>query len=102
MISIDLDKFKQINDRLGHLAGDHVLKEFAQRLRSAIRKSDLAARMGGHEFLLLLPEFSISLVQIVLDRLRPMETEYAGTKIPICFSAGWVGYEKGESNRAVS
>jgi diguanylate cyclase (GGDEF)-like protein len=97
VISFDLDKFKQINDSFGHPAGDQVLKEFARRLNSAIRKSDTAARMGGDEFLILLPECDSSRVQLLLDRLRPMETEYSGTKIPICFSAGWVGYEKGET-----
>jgi diguanylate cyclase (GGDEF)-like protein len=97
VVSFDLDKFKQINDTHGHPAGDQVLKEFAQRLERVIRKSDLAARMGGDEFLVLLPEFAANHVQILLDRLRPMQTEYAGTKIPICFSAGWVGYEKGET-----
>ena len=97
VISFDLDKFKQINDTYGHPAGDQVLKHFARRLDSVIRKSDLAARMGGDEFLVLLPECNTSQVQMLLDRLRPMETEYAGTKIPICFSAGWVGYENGET-----
>jgi diguanylate cyclase (GGDEF)-like protein len=97
VISFDLDKFKQINDTYGHPAGDQVLKAFARRLESAIRKSDTAARMGGDEFLILVPECETGQVQALLDRLRPMETEYAGVKIPICFSAGWVGYEKGES-----
>jgi diguanylate cyclase (GGDEF)-like protein len=97
VISFDLDKFKQINDTYGHPAGDQVLKEFAKRLESAIRKSDTAARMGGDEFLILLPECEKSRVQTLLARLRPMETEYGGTKIPICFSAGWVGYEQGET-----
>jgi diguanylate cyclase (GGDEF)-like protein len=97
VISFDLDKFKQINDTYGHPAGDQVLKHFARRLNSAVRKSDMAARMGGDEFLILLPECDSSRVQMLLGRLRPMETEYNGTKIPICFSAGWVGYEKGET-----
>jgi diguanylate cyclase (GGDEF)-like protein len=97
VISFDLDKFKQINDTYGHAAGDQVLKEFARRLTSTIRRSDIAARMGGDEFLILLPECDTSQVQALLARLRPMETEYGGTKIPICFSAGWVGYEKGET-----
>jgi diguanylate cyclase (GGDEF)-like protein len=97
VISFDLDKFKQINDTYGHAAGDQVLREFARRLTSTIRKSDIAARMGGDEFLILLPECDTGQVQTLLDRLRPMETEYGGTKIPICFSAGWVGYEKGET-----
>jgi diguanylate cyclase (GGDEF)-like protein len=97
VISFDLDKFKQINDTHGHLAGDQVLKKFAARLSSAIRLSDFAARMGGDEFLVLLPECSTVQVGALLARLRPMEIEYGGQIIPICFSAGWVGYEQGET-----
>jgi diguanylate cyclase (GGDEF)-like protein len=97
VISFDLDKFKQINDTYGHLAGDQVLKEFAARLGSAIRLSDFASRMGGDEFLALLPECSITQVGALLARLRPMEIEYGGQKIPIRFSAGWVGYQQGET-----
>jgi diguanylate cyclase (GGDEF)-like protein len=97
VIAFDLDKFKEINDTYGHLAGDLVLKEFAQRLNATIRKSDIAARMGGDEFLVLLPECDTDDVQILLDRLRPMHAESGSMKIPIVFSAGWVGYEKGET-----
>lgn len=97
VVALDLDKFKQINDTYGHLAGDLVLKDFATRLGLAIRLSDFAARMGGDEFLVLLPECSIGQVESFLARLRPMEAEYDGQKIPIFFSAGWVGYEQGES-----
>jgi diguanylate cyclase (GGDEF)-like protein len=97
VISFDLDNFKQINDTYGHLSGDQVLKHFAQRLEMAVRKSDIAARMGGDEFLILLPECSTAQVHTLVSRLRPMQTEYGGVTIPICFSAGWVGYEKGET-----
>jgi diguanylate cyclase (GGDEF)-like protein len=97
VVSLDLDKFKQINDTYGHLAGDQVLKEFAARLDSAIRLSDLASRMGGDEFLVVLPECSTSQVDALLARLRPMEVAWAGRKIAVSFSVGWVGYEKGET-----
>jgi diguanylate cyclase (GGDEF)-like protein len=97
VISFDLDSFKQINDTYGHPAGDLVLKEFATRLNSVIRLSDLASRMGGDEFLLLLPECPVSQVERLLLRLRSMEIEYNNHKIPISFSAGWVGYEQGET-----
>jgi len=99
VISFDLDKFKQINDTHGHPAGDQVLKTFARRLESAIRKSDTAARMGGDEFLILLPDCEPASVPVLLNRLRPMDTEYAGTKLSIQFSAGWVGYERGETTQ---
>ena len=97
VVSLDLDDFKEINDTYGHLAGDQVLKDFAARLSSEIRLSDFVARMGGDEFLVLLPECSASQVDALLERLRPMETDCCGHKIPIHFSAGWVGYETGET-----
>lgn len=55
---IDLDRFKQINDTLGHAVGDEVLKIVSQRLSNAVRNSDTVARMGGDEFALLLPDIS--------------------------------------------
>lgn len=55
LILFDLDDFKQINDRFGHLAGDKVLSEFAGLIRPAVRDSDTFARWGGEEFILLLP-----------------------------------------------
>ena len=97
VISFDLDKFKQINDAYGHPAGDLVLKEFAARLKEVTRQSDLAARMGGDEFVILLPECPNSQVEQLLSRLRGMEVAWNGQEIPISFSAGWVGYQRGES-----
>jgi len=97
VVCFDLNEFKHINDTYGHLAGDLVLKHFGNRLQSAIRKSDTAARMGGDEFLILLPDCTTSQVQILISRLRPMELDWGGVKIPIRFSAGWVGYDKDET-----
>jgi len=54
----DLDEFKQINDKHGHLAGDAVLKEVASRLSSLLRDSDTVARMGGDEFVMILNDIS--------------------------------------------
>ena len=59
--------------------------------------SDFAARMGGDEFLVILPECLSTQVEVLLARLRPMEIECEEQKIPIRFSAGWVGYEPGET-----
>jgi diguanylate cyclase (GGDEF)-like protein len=97
VISFDLNNFKQINDQYGHPAGDQVLKEFAERLNSAIRVSDYAVRMGGDEFLVILPECPAEQVQALFKRLVTVEVNYAGHIIPVQYSAGWVGYEAGES-----
>jgi diguanylate cyclase (GGDEF)-like protein len=58
LLCIDLDRFKNINDTLGHAAGDALLKEASQRLASCLREHDILARMGGDEFIILLPRIA--------------------------------------------
>jgi len=97
VLMFDLDGFKPLNDRYGHSAGDLVLKGFAERLAKAIRGSDLAVRLGGDEFLVLLPECQLGQVQHVLDRLRQLEVAFSEEKISFAFSAGWADHQPGES-----
>lgn len=67
---IDLDRFKDVNDRWGHAAGDAVLVEVARRLSQAVRMGDLVARIGGEEFLVALPEASSAVAGQIAERLR--------------------------------
>lgn len=97
LVLFDLNSFKQINDRFGHAAGDIVLKEFADRLTRAVREADIAARLGGDEFMLLLTECDSSRVATVLQRLKSIEVELAGQRVPVEFSVGWQEYHQPQS-----
>jgi diguanylate cyclase (GGDEF)-like protein len=70
LLMIDLDKFKLINDRYGHAAGDAVLKRFASRCRSVLRDSDLFARIGGEEFVVLLFGTDEAGAMLLAERIR--------------------------------
>jgi diguanylate cyclase (GGDEF)-like protein len=96
VLTLDLNKFKEINDTYGHPAGDLVLQKFAAHLNNVIRGGDLAVRLGGDEFLVLLPECTSQQLQLVLGRLGSLEVDWQGQHIPITFSAGWKQYELGE------
>jgi diguanylate cyclase (GGDEF)-like protein len=97
VLLIDLDGLKQINDAYGHAAGDLLIKTFAERLQRAIRGSDVAVRIGGDEFMALLPECRVDEVCHVLGRIEGVECEYEGRRIPCQFSRGWTDYKPGES-----
>jgi diguanylate cyclase (GGDEF)-like protein len=96
VIMLDLDDLKYVNDKFGHAAGDELIKYFALRMNKAIRGSDLAVRLGGDEFLLILPECKLDEVRHVLARLTGFRIEIQGQEIPVTFSAGWANYELGE------
>ncbi|HWT99319.1 MAG TPA: diguanylate cyclase [Terriglobales bacterium] len=95
---LDIDHFKQINDTLGHAAGDQLLKIFAQRLRGAVRGSDKVGRLGGDEFIVLLSDVGSSgqaerVAQKILERMQdPVGLEgriiEIGTSIGIAYSRG--------------
>ncbi len=72
---VDLDGFKAVNDRLGHPAGDAVLRKVAALLGDSTRPSDLGARLGGDEFVLLLPEVGAQEAALALERLQRLLSE---------------------------
>lgn len=67
---IDIDDFKPINDKFGHVVGDKVLKSFAYMLKESSRDSDIIARIGGEEFAILLPDTDLAGAHTILDRIR--------------------------------
>jgi diguanylate cyclase (GGDEF)-like protein len=70
VLALDLDNFKSINDRFGHPAGDDTLKEFVQRCLRAIRSGDSVARVGGEEFMVLLPNSVLESASAIAERVR--------------------------------
>jgi two-component system cell cycle response regulator len=70
LLMMDLDNFKLVNDTYGHASGDEVLHEFARRISNDIRNIDLAARFGGEEFVIVMPETNLEYAHFVAERLR--------------------------------
>jgi two-component system, cell cycle response regulator len=102
----DIDRFKLINDRLGHAAGDDVLVEVAARLRRSLRAGDLIARIGGEEFLIALPDIALPDARQIAERLcRVIEESpirlLCGDEVGATVSIGLAVSEKGEWPRQV-
>ncbi|TWI66386.1 PAS domain S-box-containing protein/diguanylate cyclase (GGDEF)-like protein [Pseudoduganella lurida] len=92
VVLLDLNKFKEINDTMGHAAGDQVLKQVAQRLQSALRETDTVARLGGDEFVLVLAgQPSLRFTLKMIDRIRramASEMEIDGRLLSVGASMG--------------
>lgn len=94
IVAFDIDHFKSVNDAFGHEAGDVVLQEFADRLRSNIRPKDIACRPGGEEFLVIMPETSSEYAMRGAERIRlaiaaePFLVERTQQDIHVTVSAG--------------
>ena len=93
LLAFDFNRFKQINDKLGHAAGDLALKEFSHRLQRAIRACDIPIRVGGDEFLVILPECPPENVKLIFDRMGQVAFTLDGKQIPFSFSYGMAQYQ---------
>jgi two-component system cell cycle response regulator len=97
VLIIDVDRFKSINDRYGHPAGDQVLIEIAARLRGTVRSGEVLARYGGEEFALVVPNISPTDLAVVAERLRavvaatPISVTHQ-TEVPVTISVGTASY----------
>ncbi|KPQ29948.1 MAG: diguanylate cyclase [Marinobacter excellens HL-55] len=101
VVLIDLDLFKRVNDDYGHDAGDAVLQQFSGLAGTIIRQSDVAARWGGEEFLLLLPDTTLLQALTLAERLRSevssTEFRHQGVLLPVTISAGVCSISKANS-----
>jgi diguanylate cyclase (GGDEF)-like protein len=101
LIVFDLDDFKAINDRIGHLAGDAVIGEAAERIRDVVRSADIACRVGGDEFAVILPESTLADADQLYRRLQAaLSARPVGQAGRLSFSAG-VAELKSDDNPTV-
>jgi diguanylate cyclase (GGDEF)-like protein len=89
---LDIDRFKTVNDDMGHLGGDFTLREVGACVKGSIRKEELFARYGGEEFAIVLPETTLDGAMIVAERIRALVADhrfqYEGKTFPVTISIG--------------
>jgi len=94
VLLFDLDHFKRVNDQFGHDAGDDVLREFAARIMAHIRPTDIACRLGGEEFVVVMPGARGDYARLAADRLRlivssePFAVRSAAAPLTVTVSIG--------------
>jgi two-component system cell cycle response regulator len=94
LMILDIDHFKQVNDTYGHDVGDEILRGFASRVKKTVRSGDLLCRLGGEEFIVVLPETNIEIAELVAERVRDavgqadFPIEHGARSIPITVSIG--------------
>jgi two-component system, cell cycle response regulator len=105
VVIFDADRFKSLNDRHGHLAGDEILRGLAERLRGRLREEDVVARFGGEEFLVILPDTGEEGARAVAEDLR---AAVAGEPLPVgrialrlTVSAGYAAWEGEDLERLI-
>jgi two-component system, cell cycle response regulator len=105
VLLFDIDNFKHVNDTHGHDAGDDVLRELAARTKHSVRSVDLAARWGGEEFVVVMPETDLANAAAVAERLRlavanqPFTVRASGAKLNVTISIGVAAAIAGRDHR---
>jgi diguanylate cyclase (GGDEF)-like protein len=105
LVAFDIDNFKSINDRYGHAAGDAVLRQFGAILRAAVREKDVVGRIGGEEFVLLLPatdgKFAYRIAERFRIALESLRFDEIDATLRVTTSAGIAAYRPGEGGAAL-
>ena len=100
VLALDLDHFKAINDMHGHAVGDEALRAFARRIRGPLRQSDHLARLGGEEFIVLLPGAALEKAHEIAERLRAIVAEAPlvdAPRVAVTVSIGVAAFRPGDS-----
>ena len=102
LVSIDLDRFKKVNDTYGHAAGDAVLRHFSATVTESLRPGDILGRMGGEEFMVLLPDTEMSEASGVAERLRrnveQSVVQFEAIRVALTISLGVANAPHGEKS----
>lgn len=105
MVVLDIDHFKQINDRFGHLVGDYVLRDVAAHAGACIRSTDMLFRYGGEEFVLLLSSTSMQGAKRLAERIRSaiekMQCRYGSNRVQISASLGVACLQRDDSPQSL-
>jgi diguanylate cyclase (GGDEF)-like protein len=92
LLALDIDHFKAVNDQYGHQAGDALLKAFVDVIKETLRPHDMLGRVGGEEFMVLLPDTSHEAATVLAERIRcrveSMAISFDGTTLSITVSVG--------------
>jgi diguanylate cyclase (GGDEF)-like protein len=101
LVMFDIDRFKSVNDKHGHLCGDFVLRELSHRIKGRVRREDLFARYGGEEFAMVLVETRLTEAAEVAERVRVAVSgqpfKFEGEELQLTVSAGIAGTDGGEA-----
>lgn len=101
LVMIDMDRFKQLNDTLGHAAGDAALRQMVQQLQPCVREVDRFGRLGGEEFCVLLPDTDLAGAALVAERMRALVAQtplrWLGQDWPLSASFGIAEAERGDA-----
>lgn len=102
LILCDIDKFKKVNDTYGHIQGDNILKSFSEVVKTSIRETDIVARWGGEEFVILIVNSDIQRASKLANKLQMLieNTKFKGVKGGITASFGVSKYEKGDTEQS--